>query len=72
MTAQELLEKDSTDRVPAPIEHEAPEASEEAPRKSARIDPDALGSEPSTKQSSLASIIGVGVVGRMARRLMSK
>ena len=47
-TAQELLENDSTDRVP--------EASEEAPRKSARIDPDAPESEPSTKQKKISFI----------------
>ena len=58
----ELLENYGTHRVPAPIEHEAPEASEEAPRKNARIDPDA----PATAVE-LARLLE-----RMAQRLTLK
>ena len=38
VTARELLENDGTDGAPAAKAHEIPEASDEAPRKSARID----------------------------------
>ena len=53
VTEQELLLNDGTDRAPLPLDHEAPEATDEAPRKSARIDPDAPASEPSTKQMKI-------------------
>ena len=52
---QDLMLNDGTGRAPVPIDHEAPEAAEEAPRKSAWTrawtDPDAPTSEPSTKQN---------------------
>ena len=71
--AQDLLENDRADRAPARIDYDAPEASVEAPRKRARINPDAPASEPWRKQLSkiagvipackcLASIVGVDEV----------
>ena len=54
VTEQELLLQDGTDRVPAEMDHEAPEATGEAPRKSARIDPDAPANEPSTKHMRIS------------------
>ena len=56
VTEQELLFNDGTDRTPAPSDHEAPEATGEAPRKSARLDPDPPASEPSAKQMRTSAV----------------
>ena len=53
---QDLMLTDGTDGAFVPIDHEAREATEEAPRKSARIDPDAPSSEPSTKQMKISAV----------------
>ena len=84
VAAQELLQNDGTNR--APVEHEAPEAIDEARRKSARIYPDAPANEPSTTQvrisavhHTIAGVIALHrlleltrLLARMVRRLMSK
>ena len=56
VTEQDLLLQDGNDRAPAEMDHEAPEATGESPRKSARIDPDAPATEPSTKQMRISAV----------------
>ena len=56
VTEQDLLLQDGNDRAPAEMDHEAPEATGELPRKSARIDPDAPATEPSTKQMRISAV----------------
>ena len=64
MTAKDLLDNDGTDRAPTAIEHETAGVSDEALRKSARIDPDALASEPSSKQMRISAVqhMAAGVI----------
>ena len=56
VTEQDLLLQDGNDRASAEMDHEAPEATGESPRKSARIDPDAPATEPSTKQMRISAV----------------
>ena len=56
VTEQDLLLQDGNDRAPAEMDHEAPEATGELPRKGARIDPDAPATEPSTKQMRISAV----------------
>ena len=56
VTEQDLLLQDGNDRAPAEMDHEAPEATGESPRKSARIDPDAPATEPSAKQMRISAV----------------
>ena len=56
VTEQDLLLQDGNDRAPAEMDHEAPEATGESPRKSARVDPDAPATEPSTKQMRISAV----------------
>ena len=52
----ESVTEQGTDRTPAEMDREAPEATGQAPRKSARIDPDAPSNEPSTKQMRISAV----------------
>ena len=64
VTEQDLLFQDGNDRAPAEMDHEAPEATGESLRKSARIDPDAPATEPSTKQMRISAVhhMNAGVI----------
>ena len=56
VTEQELLLQDGTGRAPAEMDHEAPEKTGEATRKSARIDAHAPAKDPSTKQVRISAV----------------
>ena len=55
LTVQDLLDNDGSDRAPAEIVHEPPEAGENVSKK-ARIVPDAPASEPSSKQTRISAV----------------
>ena len=55
LAVQDVLDNDGSDRAPAEIVHEPPEAGENVSKK-ARIDPDAPASEPSSKQMRISAV----------------
>ena len=63
LTVQDLLDNDGSDRAPAEIVHEPPEAGENVSKK-ARIDPDAPASEPPSKQMRISAVhhVTAGVI----------